>query len=86
VGILLWILFGAVAGVVVTHLMPGPSGGGTGTGVLVGIAGALLGGFIGTFSAGEMSTAFDMRSLLMAVCGSLVLLFGYRCLATREAF
>lgn len=84
-GFALWILFGIIAGVVVTRLMPGPSGEGIGAGILVGIAGGMLGGLIGTISAGEVSAAFDIHTVPMAICGSLILLFGYRCLATRRA-
>lgn len=85
-GFALWILFGVFVGVAVTRLMPAPNGRGTGAGILVGITGGVLGGLIGTFSTGEASTAFDTQSLLMALCGSLILMFCYRCLATREAY
>jgi uncharacterized membrane protein YeaQ/YmgE (transglycosylase-associated protein family) len=86
VGILLWILFGVVAGSVARRVMPGPSAGGIGAAILAGIVGGLVGGFLGTISAGETSPAFDVRSLLMAMSGTLFLLFGYRCFAMRTAF
>jgi uncharacterized membrane protein YeaQ/YmgE (transglycosylase-associated protein family) len=85
-GFALWILFGVVVGVAITRLMPGPSGGDSVAGIVVGIAGGVLGGLIGTLSAGEASTAFDTRGLLMAICGSLLVMFCYRCLAMREAY
>lgn len=81
-----WILFGAVAGVVATRLMPGPRSEGSGTGILFGIAGGVLGGLVGSASTGLPLTTFDTYSLATAVCGSLILLFCYRCLATRQAY
>ncbi|HEY5599332.1 MAG TPA: GlsB/YeaQ/YmgE family stress response membrane protein, partial [Candidatus Manganitrophaceae bacterium] len=47
VGIIAWIIFGAIVGVVAKLLMPGPDPGGFIMTTLLGIAGALLGGFIG---------------------------------------
>ena len=85
-GFILWILIGVFLGAVVIRLMPSSNGEGTAAAIAVGIAGGLIGGMIGTFSAGELSTAFDVRSLLMAIDGSLILLFCHRCfVANRPA-
>jgi uncharacterized membrane protein YeaQ/YmgE (transglycosylase-associated protein family) len=82
-GILLWIVFGLIAGSVAKVLMPGPDPGGWIVTILLGIGGALVGGMLSTaFGFGAMS-GFDIRSLLIAIGGALVLLIGYRLVVTR---
>lgn len=77
-GILTWILVGLVAGLVAKWIMPGRDPGGLIITILIGIAGGMLGGFIASqFNLGSM-TGFDIRSLVIAVLGSLLLLFVYR--------
>ena len=77
-GILSWILFGLIAGALAKFIMPGRDPGGIIVTILLGIAGAFVGGFIGTqIGFGDMS-GFNVKSLLTAIGGALVLLFGYR--------
>jgi uncharacterized membrane protein YeaQ/YmgE (transglycosylase-associated protein family) len=82
-GILLWIVFGLIAGVVAKFVMPGRDPGGIVITILLGIVGAVVGGFLGTALGFGSVTGFDVRSLLIAIGGALVLLFGYRLVATR---
>ncbi|MCI0359689.1 MAG: GlsB/YeaQ/YmgE family stress response membrane protein [Planctomycetaceae bacterium] len=78
-GILSWIVFGLIAGVVAKYVMPGPDSGGIVLTILLGVAGAVVGGFIGAQLLGYGSvTGFDVRSLLIAIGGALVLLVGFR--------
>lgn len=81
-GILLWIVFGVAAGSVARLVMPGPSAGGMPMALSLGIGGALLGGLVGTLLGGTV-TGFDFRSLVMAIIGSLAVLFSYRSFAMR---
>ena len=81
-GILIWILLGAIAGCMARWVMPGPSAGGMGVAIGLGIGGALIGGLIGTLVGGSLS-GIDYRSLLMAMIGSLAVLFSYRSHAMR---
>jgi len=82
-GILLWILFGLVAGAVAKLIMPGPDPGGWIVTILLGIGGAVVGGMVATaFGFGGM-TSFDIRSLMVAIGGALILLAGYRLVANR---
>ena len=82
-GILTWILFGLVAGVIAKFLMPGRDPGGLIITVLLGIGGAVVGGFIGTqLGFGDIS-GLDLRSLAIAVGGGVLLLFVYRLLRQR---
>ena len=77
-GILSWILFGLLAGILAKWIMPGRDPGGFIVTILIGMAGALVGGFISTaLGFGDIS-GFDLRSMLIAIGGALVLLFAYR--------
>jgi len=71
-----WILFGLIVGVVAKLIMPGPDPGGMILTILLGIVGALIGGFIGRMLGwyGEG----DPVGFIMAVIGAIVVLFGYR--------
>jgi uncharacterized membrane protein YeaQ/YmgE (transglycosylase-associated protein family) len=81
-GILLWALFGLIAGAIARFLMPGKVPGGIIVTILLGIVGAVVGGFIGAqLGFGDIS-GFDFRSMLLAVGGGLLVLLIYG-LATR---
>lgn len=77
-GIISWILLGLLAGAIARFLMPGRDPGGCLVTILLGIVGAAVGGWIGTQLGFGTVTAFDMRSLGIAILGSLVLLVIYR--------
>jgi len=83
VGIFTWIILGLIVGVVAKLLMPGDDPGGFVVTILLGVAGALLGGFLGTyFNVGDV-TGFNMVSVALAVGGALVLLILYRLVVRR---
>lgn len=84
-GILSWIVFGLIAGVVAKLIMPGRDPGGIIVTILLGIAGAVAGGMIGTSLGYGGMSGFDIRSLLIAIGGAMLLLLGYRLLANRTA-
>ena len=71
-----WVLFGLVVGVIGKLLMPGRGPGGFIITILLGIAGALLGGFLGR--ALGLYREGDPVGFIMAVIGSIVLLVIYR--------
>jgi uncharacterized membrane protein YeaQ/YmgE (transglycosylase-associated protein family) len=80
--ILGWILFGLVVGAIAKLLMPGRDPGGFIVTILLGVAGALLGGFLGRalglYREGEAAGFF------MALLGSIVLLLIYRMAVGRR--
>ena len=82
-GILLWIVFGIVAGSLAKLIMPGPDRLGVLGTILLGVAGAIVGGWIGAALGSGGVTGFDFRSLLMAIIGSLAVLFCYRTFSMR---
>ena len=77
-GIVGWILFGLVVGVVAKLVMPGRDPGGIVVTILLGVAGALVAGFLGQF-AGFYGPG-DAAGLIMAVIGAVLLLGAYRML------
>lgn len=82
-GILSWILLGLIAGALAKLLMPGDDPGGIVITILLGIAGAMVGGFVGTRLGFGTVSGFDIRSLLVAIGGTMVLLVGYRIIKKR---
>ncbi len=77
-GIFSWILLGLLAGILAKFIMPGKDGGGFVVTTLLGIAGAFIGGWIGSLVGLGAVGEFSLGSLLTAVVGALVLLFVYR--------
>ena len=77
-GIISWIILGLVVGIIAKFLMPGKDPGGIIITILLGVAGAIGGGYVSSAIGFGRVTGFDLRSLIIAVCGSLVLLIIYR--------
>src|SRR5438270_11763937 len=85
-GIFAWIIFGLIAGAVAKLLMPGRDPGGWIVTMLLGIAGAFVGGFIGRAIWGSQGvTGFDFGSFGLAVLGAIVLLAIYRMIVGRRS-
>jgi uncharacterized membrane protein YeaQ/YmgE (transglycosylase-associated protein family) len=82
-GILSWIVFGLIVGVIAKLVTPGKDPGGIIITLLLGVAGALLGGFIGRAMGfyGPTETA----GWLMSIGGAILLLVIYRIVAPRRA-
>lgn len=84
-GIISWIIFGLIAGALAKFIMPGKDPGGCIITILLGIAGAVVGGFIGTrLGIGDIS-GFNFSSLLLAFSGSVLLLLVYRIIKGKQA-
>lgn len=77
-GILTWIVMGLIVGVIAKLIMPGKDPGGFIVTILLGIAGAFVGGFIGSLLGLGEVTGFNLGSLLLATGGAIVLLILYR--------
>ncbi len=73
-----WLLMGLIAGALGKWIMPGKDPGGIIVTILLGIAGALLGGWIGSVLGVGTVDSFSIGSVLLAVGGALILLFLYR--------
>lgn len=78
-GILAWIVFGLIAGVIAKFIMPGRDGGGFILTCVLGIVGAVVGGWLATmFGYGGDITGFNMHSFIVAVIGAIVVLAVFR--------
>ncbi len=92
-GILVWIILGLIAGLIAKAIMPGKDPGGAVITTLLGIVGAVIGGFIGRSllgygravdSAGDLSEPGFLMSLVLAVIGAIVVLAVYRLIKGRS--
>jgi uncharacterized membrane protein YeaQ/YmgE (transglycosylase-associated protein family) len=83
--ILLWIVFGLIAGAIARWLMPGKAQGGIIVTILLGIVGAVVGGYIGTLLGFGDISGFDFRSMLLAVGGGVLVLFAFGLLTRARA-
>ena len=77
-GIIGWIIFGAIVGIIAKLLHPGRDPGGFIVTVLLGIAGSLLGGFVGR--ALGLYREGQGAGILMSILGAILLLVLYRML------
>ncbi|MCU7615215.1 GlsB/YeaQ/YmgE family stress response membrane protein [Chryseobacterium sp. GMJ5] len=83
-GILAWILFGLIVGAIAKFLMPGTQGGGWIVTIILGIVGALVGGFIaGALGIGDDGNPWDLGTIGISVLGAVLVLFIYGAL-TRQ--
>ncbi|MHC1699292.1 MAG: GlsB/YeaQ/YmgE family stress response membrane protein [Geobacteraceae bacterium] len=77
-GFFSWIIMGLIVGVFAKWIMPGKDPGGFIITILLGIAGAFVGGFVGSLLGMGTVTGFNLGSLLLATGGAVLLLFLYR--------
>jgi len=80
-----WIVLGLVVGVLAKWIMPGPDSSGLVMTIVLGVAGAFVGGWLGTRLGFGRVTGFDLRSLAIGVGGALLLLYANRRLRGRGA-
>jgi uncharacterized membrane protein YeaQ/YmgE (transglycosylase-associated protein family) len=85
-GIIAFIILGLLAGLIAKAIMPGNDPGGFIVTTIIGIAGALLGGFLAAalFDADPLDEFFDISTWLTAIIGSIILLVVYRVVLDRN--
>ncbi|MFE1548253.1 GlsB/YeaQ/YmgE family stress response membrane protein [Streptomyces sp. NPDC058718] len=85
-GIIAWIILGLLAGIIAKMLMPGKDPGGFIVTTLIGIVGAVLGGWLGKviFGVDSVDGFFELSTWIAAIVGSLILLALYRLFARRR--
>jgi uncharacterized membrane protein YeaQ/YmgE (transglycosylase-associated protein family) len=74
-GILLWILFGALAGWLASIIMKSNAGQGTLSDIIMGVIGAVVGGFIMNLLGQSGVTGFNLYSIAVAVLGAIVVIY-----------
>ena len=77
-GIIAWIILGLIAGAIAKAVLPGSQGGGWLVTLILGVVGALLGGFLGSqiFGIG-LGGFFDISTWLLAIGGAIIVLLIY---------
>ena len=75
---------GLIAGAIAKAFRPGKDPGGWLVTILIGIVGAFLGGWIGSFLGWGTVDSFSLRTLLLAIGGSLIVLFIYAAISKRR--
>jgi len=76
-GFIAWILLGLTAGALAKFVIPGKQPGGCLVTTGIGIVGAVVGGFLGSFIGFGQVESFDLGSIFIATLGAIVLLFVY---------
>lgn len=86
---LAWLVLGLIAGAIAKAIYPGHQGGGIFVTIILGILGALVGGWLGQqllgTSGGAIYGALTIPSVLFAILGAIVLLFIWGLIARRTA-
>lgn len=83
--ILIWLLFGALAGWIASVVMKNDSSQGIGMDILLGIVGAVVGGFLMNMFGQAGVTGFNLYSILVATIGAIVLIWLGRMLTQRRS-
>ena len=78
VGIIGWIVLGLIAGAIAKAILPGTQGGGWLITLVLGVVGALLGGFIGSAVFGiGLETFWSLQTWIVAILGAILVLLIY---------
>ena len=85
IGVVVWIIVGLIAGALAKWVMPGPDPGGIIVTILIGVAGALLGGFVVRNLLSIAAGSGFLGSILVATLGAIILLALYRLITRRTA-
>jgi uncharacterized membrane protein YeaQ/YmgE (transglycosylase-associated protein family) len=85
-GIIAFIILGLLAGLIAKAILPGDDPGGIIVTTLIGIAGAIIGGFLAAalFGAHPLDEFFDISTWLTAIIGAIILLLIYRLIVGRR--
>ncbi len=84
-GLISWIVVGLLAGLLAKWIMPGEGPGGLLITLILGMAGASVGGFVVSILGGTGATGFNVWSVLVATFGAIIMLFLYGLIARRTA-
>ncbi len=82
-GIILWIIFGALAGWIASVIMKTDSNQGTLSDIIMGVVGSVVGGFLMNLFGQSGITGFNLYSLVVAVIGAVVVIYLGRMMRNR---
>ncbi|HEX9087979.1 MAG TPA: GlsB/YeaQ/YmgE family stress response membrane protein [Arthrobacter sp.] len=85
-GILAFLILGLIAGAIAKAILPGRQGGGWVITLVLGVVGAILGGWIGSLIfGGGLGDFFDLRTWLLSILGAVIVLLIYGAVAGRRS-
>jgi uncharacterized membrane protein YeaQ/YmgE (transglycosylase-associated protein family) len=84
-GIILWILFGAIVGWVASIIMRTDEEQGALANIIIGIVGAFLGGTLSNWLGGPTVSGFNLTSVLVSILGAMLLIFFIRAISGRSS-
>ncbi len=89
ISLIIWIILGFLAGYLAKLIMPGPDGGGFILTTILGIVGAIVGGYVGSLFGFPMASSFDniggsIPTFIFSVIGAIVVLAIYRLITGRN--
>ncbi|GAA2143901.1 MULTISPECIES: GlsB/YeaQ/YmgE family stress response membrane protein [Arthrobacter] len=85
-GILAFLILGLIAGAIAKALLPGRQGGGWVVTLVLGVVGAILGGWIGSLIfGGGLGNFFDLRTWLLSILGAVIVLLIFGAVAGRRS-
>jgi uncharacterized membrane protein YeaQ/YmgE (transglycosylase-associated protein family) len=85
-GILAFLILGLIAGAIAKALLPGRQGGGWVVTLVLGVVGAILGGWIGSLIfGGGLGDFFDLRTWLLSILGAAIVLLIFGAVAGRRS-
>ena len=85
-GILAFLILGLIAGAIAKAILPGTQGGGWIITLVLGVVGAILGGWIGSLIfGGGLGDFFDLRTWLLSILGAVIVLLIYGAIAGRRS-
>src|SRR4029079_1863543 len=85
-GILAFLILGLIAGAIAKEILPGRQGGGLVITLVIGVVGAILGGWIGSLIfGGGLADFFDLRTWLLSILGAVIVLLIYGAVAGRRS-
>ena len=85
-GIISWLVVGAIAGYLAGFLVKGDEGPGVIGHIALGIVGGLVGGFIaGALTGGDYTTGINVVTIVVAIIGAVILVWGYNFIRGRSS-
>lgn len=85
-GILAFLILGLIAGAIAKAILPGRQGGGWVITLVLGVVGAILGGWIGSLIfGGGLGDFFDLRTWLLSILGAVIVLLIFGAVAGRRS-
>lgn len=84
-GIISWIVVGAIAGIIAGYLVKGDEGLGIIGRIILGIIGAVVGGFLaGLLTGGDYVTGINITTIVVAVIGAIIVIVAYNAIRGRS--